>query len=313
MAQFTPHPVFDRVFSPGRLSLGLVLPMGRVGEIQPDPREQLELARLADALGFAALWVRDVPINSPDYPDPVAHLDPWTQLAALAVVTQSIALVTGAIVAPLRHPLHVAKAALSIDRLSAGRMILGLGSGDRPSEFQAFGLDVSQAPERLRQAWATIEGLVGDNALIDPAGVGADPAATLLPRPVHGRVPILAVGSAGQTIGWVARNANGWATYYRPLAKQKDRFGLWAAAVEKAQPSGAPAFASAMVLALLADPNAPAEPLGLGLRTGRNALIAELSALRDLGAHHVMFSLVRTDRNLDEVLGELAQEVLPRL
>jgi luciferase-type oxidoreductase len=313
LALFQPHAALDRVFSPGALSLGFVLPINRPGRVAPDPDEQLQLAALADELGFAALWVRDVPLNSPDYPDPVEHLEPWVHLGALAAVTRQIALVTGAIVSPLRHPLHVAKAALSVDRLSKGRMILGLGSGDRPAEFQAFGLDVADAPERFRQHWATIESLLSGHGQVDASGATADPAASVLPRPTHGHVPMLAVGSAGQTIGWVARNANGWATYYRPLDKQKDRYAMWASAVEKAAPAGAPVFACAMALELLEDPKAPAEPLGLGLRVGRNGLVEELLALRDLGAGHVMFNIVGDGRSAQAVLRELSSEVTPRL
>jgi luciferase-type oxidoreductase len=313
LALFRPHPVFDRVFAPGVLSLGVVLPISRPGQVAPDPAEQLQLAALADELGFSALWVRDVPLNSPDYPDPVEHLEPWVHLGGLAASTQRIALITGAIVSPLRHPLHVAKAALSVDRLSGGRMILGLGSGDRPPEFQAFGLDVAEASERFRRHWATIEALVADDGRVDPSGGAADPAATIRPRPVHGHIPMLAVGSAGQTIGWVARNTNGWATYYRPLDKQKDRYGMWANAVEKAGPPGMAVFASAMALQLLDDPNAPAEPLGLGLRVGRKGLIDELLALRALGAHHVMFNIAGDARSPHEVLRELAAEVASTL
>ncbi len=313
MARFDPHPAFDRVFAPGRLTLGLVLPIGRRQETLPDPAEQLRLAALADSLGFSALWVRDVPLNSPVYPDPVEHLEPWVHLGALAAVTRQAALITGAIVSPLRHPLHVAKAALSVDRLSGGRMILGLGSGDRPPEFQAFGLDIAQASERYRDHWARIEALLGQARHVDPTGATADPAAQVLPSPVHGHVPMLAVGSAGQTIGWVARNTNGWATYYRPLSTQKDRYGLWAAAVEKASPPGRPVFATAMGLDLLDDPAAPAQPLGLGLRTGRDGLIAELQALRALGAHHVMFNLGEGARGPEAVMRELAEAVAPQM
>ena len=97
MALFAPHPAFDRVFAPGSLSLGLVLPVSRGGETVPDPGGQLAVARRADELGFTALWVRDVPLNSPDYPDPIEHLDPWVHLGALAASTRRIALVTGAI------------------------------------------------------------------------------------------------------------------------------------------------------------------------------------------------------------------------
>jgi luciferase-type oxidoreductase len=311
LALFSPHPAFDRVFTPGALSLGLVLPVVAPGETAPNHREQFDLARQADDLGFAALWVRDVPLNSADYPDPVEHLDPWVHLGALATTTRSIALVTGAIVSPLRHPLHVAKGALSVDRLSGGRMILGLGSGDRPAEFEAFGADVAEASERYRDRWREIEALVSGAGRVDPQG--GEGSAAVLPRPVHGHIPMLAIGSSGQTIDWVARNANGWATYYRPLDKQRDRFAMWAGAVARARLPGAPTFAAAMSLDLLSDPQAQAEPFGLGLRLGRNALLDELDALRALGAGHVMFNLKRGDRPVGDMLEELSSDVLGRL
>ena len=75
------------------------------GVIQ-DFHAQLRFAARADALGFRALWVRDVPLNSAEYPDPVGHLDPWVLLGALASQTERIALISGAIVLTLRHPLH---------------------------------------------------------------------------------------------------------------------------------------------------------------------------------------------------------------
>lgn len=56
-----------------------------------------------------------------------------------------------AIVVPIRHPLHLAKAAASIDQLSGGRLILGVATGDRPVEFPAFGIDPETRGERLRE------------------------------------------------------------------------------------------------------------------------------------------------------------------
>src|SRR5206468_13073155 len=78
--------------------------------------------------------------------------DPFVWLAALAAAAPTAAIGTAAAVLPLRHPLHVAKAAWSLDRLSGGRLILGLGSGDRPEELAAFG--TGAAPETLfRERW----------------------------------------------------------------------------------------------------------------------------------------------------------------
>lgn len=75
--------IANAVFSPGKLSIGMTLPITDDEQGVVDFSEQIALAQLADRLGFRALWVRDVPLNSIDYPDPVGHLDPGSCLARL--------------------------------------------------------------------------------------------------------------------------------------------------------------------------------------------------------------------------------------
>ena len=75
-------PIERRLFSEGQLSVGLTLPLLSSGNIVADFDEQIALAKLSDEFGFSALWVRDVPLNSMDYPDPVGHLDPWVFLGS---------------------------------------------------------------------------------------------------------------------------------------------------------------------------------------------------------------------------------------
>ena len=68
--------IANAVFAQDKLSIGITLPITCDNQTAVDFNEQIALARLADKLGFRALWVRDVPLNSIDYPDPVRHLDP---------------------------------------------------------------------------------------------------------------------------------------------------------------------------------------------------------------------------------------------
>jgi luciferase-type oxidoreductase len=301
----------NRVFSDGALSLGLTLPMLRAGTIVADFDEQLALARLADERGFRALWIRDVPLNSADYPDPVGHLDPWVLLGALAANTRRIALVSGAIVLTLRHPLHIAKAALSVDTLSHGRFILGLGSGDRPPEYAAFGRDSDERRELYRSHWETVAAALGEpkRVIPDRTPEGA-PTFQLLPENSHA-VPLLAVGSGGQSVDWIARHSLGWMTYHREPDAQRDRYSMWRAAVERVAPEAFPAFGVAMRLELSSDPHEPAQAVSLGYRTGRHALLDILEALRADGTHHVTFNL-SSERPVVEVINELADEVLPQ-
>ncbi|CAB3764774.1 LLM class oxidoreductase [Paraburkholderia humisilvae] len=305
------EPIEARVFRAGHLSIGLNLPLLPAGQIVADFNEQIALAQRADALGFRALWVRDVPLNSADYPDPVGHLDPWVLLGALASHTTRIALVSGAIVLTLRHPLHIAKGAISVQTLSHGRFILGLGSGDRPPEYAAFGANGDERRELYRRHWETVAAALGPAPRVIPDTVSEHaPAFALLPQPPR-PVPMLAVGSGGQSVDWIARHAIGWMTYHREPDAQQARHSMWRAAVERAAPGAFRAFGAALRLELSDDPDEPATPVALGYRTGRNALVALLRAVREHGTHHVSLNLPSSPRAPREVIEELAEYVLP--
>jgi luciferase-type oxidoreductase len=298
------------VFSEHRLSIGLTLPLLRRGEIVADFHEQLKFAELADTLGFRALWIRDVPLNSADYPDPVGHLDPWVFLGALASRTRRIAFASGAIVLPLRHPLHVAKGALSVSALSGGRFILGLGSGDRPHEYAAFGKDSGERRELFRRHWETVAAAVGSSARVIPEHAPPDaPEFMLLPRGTR-EIPMLAVGSSGQSVDWIARNAIGWMTYHRDPDVQRSRHSMWLAAVNRLRNPAFRAFGVAMQLELSAHAETPATALPLGYSTGRHALVRSLRDMRAAGTHHVSLNL-SSERPVRDVLEEIAAHVLP--
>lgn len=293
------------LFQAGKLTVGIVLPIQpRDGGRDIDFGLQLELAARADELGFSALWVRDVPLNSASYPDPVGHSDTWVLLGALAVSTRSITLATGAIVLPLRHPLHIAKAALSMDALSSGRFLLGLGSGDRPSEFAAFGRNVEERRELFRANWAELA-----SALDGQVDSGTE--FELRPRSER-PMPLIAVGSSSQSLEWIARNAAAWMTYHRPLAAQKDRIALWHNAVSRSTREFR-GLGQAMALDLVDMTGDKAEEINLGYRTGPDGLYRALTDLRDLSVHHVALNLAVNREKALADLRIIARDVLPRL
>lgn len=299
------------VFRQGELSVGLTLPLLEAGNAIANSDEQLSLAKLADALGYRALWIRDVPLNNADYPDPVGHLDPWVFLGALAASTKQIALVSGAIVLTLRHPLHIAKGAVSVSTLSGARFILGLGSGDRPAEYAAFGKNAAERRDLYRRHWETVAAALGPAPRIIPDHAPPDaPDFFLLPRE-PAPIPLLAVGSGGQSVDWIARNAIGWMTYHREPEAQRARHGLWRAAVERLPSREFRAFGIAMRVDLSDDPHEPAKEIPLGYRSGRHAFAELLQAMRERGTHHVSLNLTSV-RPVREVIQEVAAEVLPR-
>ncbi|RKK02621.1 TIGR03571 family LLM class oxidoreductase [Pseudoroseomonas wenyumeiae] len=287
---------FDQVFAEGRLSLGVVLPVRRQPDAPIDFREQIALARRAEELGFAAIWVRDVPLNGPWYPEIIGHLDPWVALGAVSAVTRSIALGTAATVLPLRHPWHLAKAAASVQALSGQRLLLGLGSGDRPEEFAAFGLRSEDRRTLFREKWEKLQG-----ALLHPQSLPGLPDSFELRPTDFVPPPLIVIGSAGQSLEWIARHAAGWATYHREPEQQRDRHHLWRRAVDGAAPGQFRSFSVALHLSIERGSGA-ATAIPLGYRTGETGLVSILAEQRDLGVHHLMLNLESSTLEPDESL-----------
>lgn len=308
------NAAWGRVFQAERLTVGLMTPFDAATARLADLDASARLAALADELGFAALWTREVPLMIPQGSDQQASAldDPFLWLAWLASATRRIALGTAAVVLPLRHPLHVAKSALSLDRMSGGRLLLGMGSGDRPEEFASFGQDLDGRAAAFRERWALVRAALSPDPgrrepLLEATG-GYD----LMPPP-EARIPAIVVGSSRQTLQWIAANADAWATYHRDEVQQRGRIGLWQQALEQRAGGEPKPFVQSALLDLLEEPSAPAQPLDLGLRTGRDGLVDYLRRMRVLGVAHVMFGLVEGGRPAAEVIREIGEEVLPVL
>ncbi|WP_329888594.1 TIGR03571 family LLM class oxidoreductase [Stenotrophomonas sepilia] len=303
------NPAYAALFPGQGLSLGLMTPVASQG--LADPHQARRIARLADDLGFAALWARDVPLMVPQGPDATASAldDPFLWLGMLAAATGHIVVGSAAIVLPLRQPLQVAKSALSLDRISGGRFVLGLGSGDRPEEFAAFGEDLESRAATFRERWTLLRAALSPAADERTAVLQATGGFDVLPAPAT-RIPMLVVGTARQSLQWIAREAEGWATYHREEAAQEGRIGLWQQALAQRGGPGKP-FVQSMLLDLQADPQAPPEPLPLGLKVGRDGLREYLLRVHAQGVAHVMFNLIDNGRTMDDVLREIGEQVLP--
>ncbi|MGE0400620.1 MAG: TIGR03571 family LLM class oxidoreductase [Kofleriaceae bacterium] len=297
----TDNPGWKRCFrAPGAMTLGLWMPIEAVWRATPALVDQERLARRAEELGFAALWLRDIPLRDPSFGDVGQVHDVFVYLAWLAAHTQTIALATGAVVLPLRHPLHVAKAAASIDQLSRGRLILGIASGDRPIEFPAFGRSRDDAPAEVRAALDAIR-----------LALRGDAPADVVPKPVARELPIVVAGHAGQSLEWIATNAHGWITWPRPPEHQAALVRSWREAVAASGAAHKP-LAKALFVDLATDPDLDAWPIRLGVRVGRNRLLALLEQLEASGIDHVALSLTPGHRPASEVLDELGEWILPR-
>ena len=306
------HRGFRYTFKAGHLSLGLFFPIEAFQGDAPAMLSQVELANCAEELGFSTLWFRDVPLRDPSFGDVGQVFDPWVYLGFIAARTSRIALGTASIAIPLRHPLHTAKAAASVDRLSDGRLLLGVATGDRPVEFPAFGVDPDQRGDVFRENLDIIrrvqstsfEPLQWSRCLL----AGAD----LIPKPTTNEIPFFVTGNSRQSLDWIARESSGWMTYPRPPQAQQLFVQNWRESVKAQVGETYKPFFQSLYIDLDAHPATPPSPIHLGFRLGRDHLLTLLETLETIGVDHIILNLKYGRRPAPEVVEELGTYVVPR-
>ena len=307
------NAAYDAVFRVGKLSLGLVVPLEAYPSSDvPTMTDQLARIRLAEELGFAAVWLRDVPFRVPSFGDAGQVFDPFVYLGVLAASTERIALGVASLILPLRHPAHVAKAAASVDVLSGGRMLLGVASGDRPNEYPALGAEHALRGARFRESYDYIRRIGASFPTVDsPLGnVGGD--IDLLPKPYGERLPLLITGASQQSDDWLARHGDGWMVYPRGAAAAARTLEGWRERRRDLGTGDRPAM-QPLYVDLVDDDTAPPEPIHLGLRLGPGQLVAHLLELEAAGVNHVALNLRFNRTDIESTLHRLASEVLPAL
>ena len=177
---------------------------------QPTIDEMHALVRLVDDCGYDSLWVGDHIAFA------VAIFDPLLQLAQAAVVSRRLKLGTNVYLVPLRHPVPVAKQVATLDHLSEGRLIFGVGvGGEFPKEFEACGVPLSERGARLsaairllRQLWS------GEPVTYEGRHFGAFSEVSMQPPARQpGGPPIWVGGRADAALARAGRLADGWISY----------------------------------------------------------------------------------------------------
>lgn len=302
---------YNATFQPGRLSVGLFLPIEEYGpEDVPSLERHIERVQLAERLGFAAVWLRDVPFNVPAFGDVGQIFDPFVYLGALAACTNRIGLGVGSVILPLRHPAHVAKAAASADSLSGGRVMLGIASGDRPEEYPALNMDYDSRGARFRDSVHYMRTCFDSFPKAEFGQGTFSGHIDMLPKPVAGQVPLLVTGGSQQSVDWTAAHGDGWITYPRNDANQRDMIDTYRRHVAQAGDVGKPVMQS-LYVDVLDTPDARTRPIVLGYQAGTSFLVEHLQGLQQMGVNHVALNLRYNYEDIEDTLHRLAQDVLP--
>jgi probable F420-dependent oxidoreductase len=177
--------------------------------------EYLAMAQGAEAAGFDTLWLGDHLLYR--YPDGSTRgpWEVWTMLSALAASTTRIRLGPLVAATAFHAPAMLAKLATTVDEISGGRLILGLGAGWNETEFRAFGFPFDHRIDRFEEAFTIIRTLLRDGAIDFDGRWFQARDCELLPRPARPGGPPLLIGSIGprmlrMTLPWV----DAWNVWY---------------------------------------------------------------------------------------------------
>jgi probable F420-dependent oxidoreductase len=206
------------------LRVGIFLPFGELMLDGATPRwaDLLALARLAEDVGFDSLWLGDhMLMPFPDHPSGATGAwDCWSLLAALAAVTRRVELGPLVSCSGYRNPALLAKMADTVDEISGGRLVLGLGAGWAEREYRAFGYPFDHRASRFEEAIRIIRGLLRDGH-VDVAGrfyQARDCA--LRPRGPRPQGPPILVGTdRPRMLGATARHADQWNAEWKSVAQ----------------------------------------------------------------------------------------------
>jgi probable F420-dependent oxidoreductase len=266
------------------MQLAMHLPQyGRLGS----PESITRVARAAEELGFAGVFVSDHIVQPADqgYPSP-RLFDPLVTLTWAAAITTEVDLGTSVLVVPQHNPLELANQLASLDALSGGRVVAGVGTGWSEAEYAALGYPFRGRGARLDETlrlWRTVweddpASFAGEHTSFD--------AIRVLPQPAH-RIPFW-VGGSGERV-------------WRRAVEQGDGLHLISVTPEEARPP---------IVRVRAD--RPEPEFVVSLRTGwdphgmePDAIRAEMDAYREAGVSYVVCAPWR--RTLDDWLASMEQ------
>jgi alkanesulfonate monooxygenase SsuD/methylene tetrahydromethanopterin reductase-like flavin-dependent oxidoreductase (luciferase family) len=263
-------------------------------------------ARRAEELGFDFVSASDHPCTTH------ASYETWTMLSWIAAATSRIKVATRVLGVPYRNVAMVAKMAETFDRLSGGRLILGLGGGYSDEEFRAFGMRVPTAREKvdgLAEAIQITRGLWSEKSYTFKGLHHHTEAAQLEPKPER-RIPIWLGTFGPRALAVTGRLADGWIPSYSfagPEEVRTLRARLMAAAHEagRAPEEITCAYNVAVRVEERAKPDAGA------VAGPPDLLIDALRGFREIG--FTAFNLMPIGDGLEEQVERLGREVVPFL
>lgn len=311
------------VTKPGEWSYGVQLPVQTLTRTLVDPWEDsatvgdlVTIARAADEKGFGFIGVCDhvaIPDNEYAARMTTTWYDTVATLSFLAAHTCATRLLSVVWIAAYRHPLQTAKAFGTLDHLSGGRAVLGVGAGHVEAEFEALGVDFASRGRRLDETLAAVRGAFADTYVSHEGEFYSYRDVGVAPAPVQAELPIWVGGAGAPAWRRTGRIGDG----YIPMGLAKEEYPQ---AIDVMRTAAADAGA---------DPDRPLDigymppwgyllgdpPEGIGLQWlegGIEGLAEDIRAARSLGANVMHLKLrARDAQEYVDSLAAFTERVVP--
>jgi alkanesulfonate monooxygenase SsuD/methylene tetrahydromethanopterin reductase-like flavin-dependent oxidoreductase (luciferase family) len=183
------------------------------------------MATTAEEVGLDSLWVGDHLLYREPGTPARGPWEAWSMLAALAAVTTRVAIGPLVAATSFHNPAMLAKKAATVDEISGGRLILGLGAGWNEVEYRAFGYPFDQRVSRFEEAFTIIRTLLRDGAIDFDGRFYKVRDCELRPRGPRAEGPPLMVGSIGQKmLGTTLPHVDSWNAWYSWYGNSADGY-----------------------------------------------------------------------------------------
>jgi alkanesulfonate monooxygenase SsuD/methylene tetrahydromethanopterin reductase-like flavin-dependent oxidoreductase (luciferase family) len=207
-----------------KLSLGVHLPVMGIGDSEFSREQMLSSARRAEELGFDSLSVND------HISYRTSWLDSLETLAAVAAITSKIRLATSILNIVVRNPVISMKALSSIDILSSGRLMAGIGPGSHKADYEASGVSFEERWGRFREGTEILSRFWGKDSIEYLGKFYQLENVSVKPRPIQEPHPAIMIGSWGseRVLRMIAKYGDGWmASAYNTTPEElKRKFDL---------------------------------------------------------------------------------------
>ena len=205
------------------MKVGLILPMSDDdGAGTPTWPTIRDLAHLAEDGGADSVWVYDHLLFRLEGQATGIH-EAWTLLSAVAAATERVELGTIVLATSFRNPALLAKMATTLDIISGGRLLLGVGCGWHEPEYRAFGYPFDRRVDRFEEALQVLAPLLREGAVTFAGAYYQADDCVILPRGPRDRIPLLVAAKGPRMLRLTARHADAWNTAWFGLPD--DRLG----------------------------------------------------------------------------------------